>query len=155
MKRIIAETERDAFTQIPKKDGSPTARWTPRTPPRPERQPPAPGLPLSLSPDKRIDVRTTFSIAQGSLSIVRPDTASSGLSMTRPQGVDPVLGMGKPQSQSPPKALTSKTRAHIPPSLTRTKSTQVPQPITPIKMGVGSPSVRRTSWAPSSSVVLS
>jgi len=145
MKRIIAETERDAFAQTPPKDGSPVAKWTPRMAPRPERMPPTTGSPPSLSPGKRVGVKTSPGIAQGSSSIIRLDTAGSGLSMTRPREVIPVLGIGKPQSQSPPKAVTLKPRVHAPPPLTRTQIGQVPQPITPIKVGSGSPGVRRTS----------
>ena len=151
MKRIIAETERGALAPAPPNDGSPIAKWTPRTPPRPERMPPTTESPPSLSPDRRADVRTSPGIAQGSLAIVRPDTASSGLSITRPRGVIPVLGVGKPQSQSPPKATASKPRLHAPPPLTRAQSTHVSQPITPTKMGAGSPSIRRTSWVSSPS----
>jgi len=146
MKRIIAETERDAFAQIPPNDGSSIAKWTPRTPPRSEWMPPTPGLPPSSSQDKRVDVRTSPGMTQGSSNIVRLDTASSGLLITRPRGVIPVIGIGKPQSQSPPKAITSKPRVHAPPLPTRTQSTQVSQPITPIKMGASSSSIRRTSW---------
>jgi len=155
MKRIIAETERDAFTQTPPKDGSPTAKWVPRTPPRPEQMPPTAGSPQSLSPDKRVDVRITPAVMRGSSSTIRPDTTSSGLSRTRPQGVSPVLGIGKPPSQSPPKSLTSRSQTHDPPPLTRTQSTQVFQPIIPIKRGASSPGVRRTSWVTFPSVTLS
>ena len=152
MKRIIAETERGAFIQTPPNDGSPIAKWTLRTPPRPEQMPHTAGSPQSLSPDKRVDVRTSPGITQGSSNIVGLDTASSGLSITRPRGVIPVLGIGKSQSQSPPKAIILKPRAHVPPP-TRAQSTQVSQPITPIKMGAGSPGIRRTSWVPSPSAV--
>jgi len=151
MKRIIAETERGAFAQTPPNNGSPIAKWTPRTPPRPERMPPTAGSPSSLSPDKRVDVKTSPGISQGSSSIVRLDSASSGLSITRPRGAIPVVGVGKSQSQSPPKAITPKLRIHDPLPVTRAQSTQLSQPITPTKMGVGSPSIRRTSWVSSPS----
>lgn len=144
MKSIIAETERNAFPQTPPKDGSSVAKWTPRTPPRPERMPSTHGSQISSSPGKKVDLRMTPAVTQISPTILRPDTTSSGLSLTRPQGVSPALGVVKPQSPSPPKAL-SKPQAHIPLPLTRSRSTQASQPIIPIKMDVGSPSIRRTS----------
>ena len=144
MKTIMAETERNAYSQNPPKDGSPVAKWTPRTPPRPERMPPTHGSPVSSSPGKKVNLRMAPVITQTSSTILRPGTTSSALSLTRPQGVSPALGAAKSQSQSPPKAL-SKPPAHTPTPLTRTQSTQVSQPIIPVKMGVGSPSIRRTS----------
>lgn len=143
MKSIIAETERNAFPQTPPKDASPTAKWTPRTPPRPERMPSTPGLPASSSPGKKVDLRMTPAVTQGSWTILSSDTKNSGLSITRPQGVNPVLGTTKPQSQSPPKALLSKPPTHLPPS-SRTQNIQTSQPAIPVRMNVGSPSIRHT-----------
>lgn len=145
MKSIIAETERKASPRTPPKDGSPTAKWTPRTPMRAERMPPALGLSMSSSPGKRVDWRISPATMAGPSTIVRPETTSSGLSITRPQGVDPVPAVTKQQAQSPQKAVTPKPSAHIPPPLTRSQSAQVSQPIAPVKFGPGSPSVRRTS----------
>lgn len=144
MKNIIAETERSAFPQTPPKDGLSTAKWTPRTPPRSERMPSTSGSPVSSSTSKKVDLRMTPAITQASSTIPRPNATGSGLSLTRPQGVNPAFGVAKLQSQSPPKAL-SKPPNHIPPPLTRIQSTQVSQPIIPIKMGNGSPTIRRTS----------
>ena len=143
MKSIIAETERSAFPQTPPSEGLSTAKWTPRTPPRSERMPSTSGSPVSLSTSKKVDLRMTPAITQA-LTIPRPNATGSGLSLTRPQGVNPAFGVAKPQSHSPPKAL-SKPPNHIPPPLTRIQSTQVSQPIIPIKMGTGSPTIRRTS----------
>ena len=143
MKSIIAEAEKNALPQTPPKDGLSTTKWTPRTPPRPERMPSVPGPPMSSSPGKKVDLRMTPTITQGSFTTVRPDTKSSGLSMTRPQGVGPALGAAKQQFQSPPKTPLSPAPTTL--SLTRTKSTQTSQPITPTKTGASSPSIRRTS----------
>lgn len=145
MKSIIAETERDASSQTPPKDGLPTLKWTPRTPPRPERMPPAPGFPTSLSPGKKVDLRGTTVITPGSPTIARPDTKSSGLSMTRPRGVGSALVEAKQQAQSPPKTLMPKPSAHIPPPPIRTQNTQIFQSITPVKPVASSSSMRRTS----------
>jgi hypothetical protein len=142
MKSIIAETERSAFPQTPPKDGSSIAKWTPRTPPRPERMPSTREQPVSSSPGRKVDLKMTPAITQIPPTVLRPDTTSSGLSLTRPQGVSPALGAVKPQSQSPPNAL-SEPPVHIPPPLTRSQSAQISQPIVPVKMG--SPSIRRTS----------
>jgi len=144
MKSIIAETERNAYSQNPPKDGLSVAKWTPRTPPRPERMPPTHGSPVSSSPGKKVDLRMTPALTQTSSTTLRPDTTSSALSLTRPQGVNPALGAVGSRSQSPPKAL-SNPPAHTPSPLTRTQSAQVSQPIIPVKMGAGSPSIRRTS----------
>lgn len=154
MKSIIAETERDAYLQTSPKDGSPVAKWKPRTPPRPERMPPAPGSLLPPSPSKKIDLRVTPTITQGSSTTIRPDTTSSGLSITRPQGAGPALPTVKPQPRSPPRVLASRPPIHVPPPLTRTQSTQVSHPITPVKMEAGSSSIRRTSQVPSPLVTL-
>jgi hypothetical protein len=145
MKSIIAETERNLSSQTSPKDGLSTAKWTPRTPPRPERMPPTPAPPASSSPSKMGDVRITPVTTQGVPAITRPEITSSGLSITRPQGIGPALGVAKSQAQTPPKSLGIKPPLHFPPSPTRTQSSQAAQPITPVKLGAGSPSVRRTS----------
>jgi len=144
MKSIIAETERNTFPQNPPKDGSSMAKWTPRTPPRSERMPPTHGSPVSSSPGTKVDLRIKPAITQTSSTILRPDTTSSALSLTRPQGVSPALGAAKSQSQSPLKG-PSRPPAHILPPLTRSQSTQVSQPVIPVRTGVSSPSIRRTS----------
>jgi len=154
MKSIIAEAERKAFPQTPPPDGPPTAKWTPRIPPRPERMPSTPGLPSSSSPSKNIDLRMKSTITEGSSTVIRSNTTNSGLSISRPHRVSPALGTAKPQSQSPPKVLSSKPPAHIPPPLARTQGPQVSQPIIPVKMGASSPSIRRTSYVSTSSVIL-
>lgn len=147
MKSIIAETERNSSPHTPPRDGSLTAKWTPRTPPRPELMPSSPAPPVSSSPGKRVDPRTTPAIMQGPPTIARPVTTGSGLSITRPQGVGPALGEARPQSQTPPKTIVPKSPARIPPSLTGTQNNQVSQPTTPVKPSAGSPSIRRTSSA--------
>lgn len=142
MKSIIAETERNASSRTPPKDGPLTVKWTPRTPPRPERMAPVPGLPMSSSTSKKVDLRTTAAITPGLPTVAKPGTPSSGLSITRPRDVGPVLAAEKQQSRSPPKPLVLKPSAH---PLTRTQSDQVFQPITPLKSSASSPSIRRTS----------
>ena len=153
MKSIIAETERNALPQTPPKDGPSTAKWTPRTPPRPERMPSTSGLPVSSSPGKKIDLRMTPAVMQVSSTSLGSGTTNSGLSLTRPQGVSPTLGVAKLQSQSPPKAL-SKPPVHISPSMARAQSTQMPQPIIPFKISGSSPGMHRTSSVPSPSIML-
>ena len=150
MKSIMAETERNAFPQTPPKDGS-LAKWTPRTPLRPERMPSTSGSPVS-SPSKKVDLRVmTPAITQESSIIVKPDTTSSGLSMSRPQGVGPTLGIPKPLSQSPPGPHVFSLPTHAPQPRTRAQSGQ---PIIPARMGPSSPSIRRASLAPSFRIVL-
>lgn len=146
MKSIIAETEKNMSCRTPPKDGLSTLKWTPRTPPRAERMPPTPGLPISSSPSK-VDSRTSPAITPGLTAVTRPrpDTTSSGLSITRPQGVNPVLAVVKQQAQSPLKVITPNPPAHVSPLLTRTQSAQVSQPIMPVKLGSSSPGIRRAS----------
>ena len=145
MKSIMAEAEGNTSSQTPPKDGLSTVKWTPRTPPRPERMP-AP--PVSLSTGKKIDLKITPAATPGYKTVVRPDITSSGLSMTRPQELGPAPGGVGPQAQTPPKTLVSKPPTHIPPPSTRTQSTQASQTITPVKLSAGSPSIRRTSSVP-------
>jgi hypothetical protein len=120
-------------------------KWTPRTPPRTERNPPAPRLSTLPSPSKKVDLRISPATMAGPPIVARPDFASSGLSITRPQWVGPVPAAEKQQAQSPLKVLTPKHPVHTPPHLTRTQSAQASQPITPVKFGAGSPSIQRTS----------
>ena len=145
MKSIIAETERNLPSRTPPKDGLSGVKWTPSTPPRPGQMPPSPGLPMLSSPSKKVDLRKAPALTPGSSTAMRPDTTSSGLSITRPQVISPVLVVAKQQVQSPQTVPMLKPSAYISPTLNRMQSTQISQPITPVKLGVNSPSIRRTS----------
>ncbi|KAF9784961.1 hypothetical protein BJ322DRAFT_1060536 [Thelephora terrestris] len=158
MKSIIAETEMNASSRTPPKDCFSMAKWTPRTPPRPELMPSTLASPVSSSPGKRGELRMTLANMQGPPTTARPDTTSSGLSITRPPGVSPALEGVKLQTQSSPKTLVPKSPAHtLPPSArTQSRSSQVSQPITPVKLNASSTGIRRTSsgdkpWATMSS----
>jgi hypothetical protein len=151
MKSIIAETEMNASSRTPPKDCFSMAKWTPRTPPRPELMPSTLASPVSSSPGKRGELRMTLANTQGPPTTARPDTTSSGLSITRPPGVSPALEGVKLQTQSSPKTLVPKPPAHtLPPSArTQGRSSQVSQPITPVKLNASSTGIRRTSSASS------
>ena len=145
MRSIIAETEKNATSRTPPTDGLSTMKWIPRTPPRPDRMPPAPGLPMPSSPGKKAEFRRTPATTPGPSTVARPNHTSSGLSITRPRGVGPALAVANQQTQTPQKALTPEFSAHTHPLLARTRSTQLSQPGTPVKLFVSSSSIQRTS----------